>query len=233
MKVITVANRKGGTGKTTTAFNLAYSLASLNKRVCLLDLDSQGNLTKTCESDFITTEEFFNATRTAVANNIDIISACNSFKELELTINENISPTTVLQRKILPHVQSYDFLIIDTSPAMNIVNTNGFIMSDIFLIVMMLDYYSALGIANMQDIVHQVRELRPEIECEIVVNQYRKNRNLNKSIEDTLSQMESFSNIFIPDRQIIKENIAHHKPSIDSVAEYNMLTNHLLAKSIS
>ncbi len=223
MRVITVANRKGGTGKTTTAFNLGYSLASFGKRVCLLDLDSQGNLSKTCGADFITREEFLNASRVGVAEGIDIIAACNSFVELESEINENISPTTVLQRKILPHLEGYDFLIIDTSPAMNIVNTNGFLMSDVFIVVMMLDYYSALGIVNMLKIVNQLKDIRPEVECQIVVNQYRKNRNLNKSIEDTLKEIESFSNIFIPDRQIIKENIASHKPSIDSIEEYNIL----------
>ncbi len=229
MKVITVANRKGGTGKTTTAFNIAYSLASFGKRVCLLDLDSQGNLSKTCKADFITTEDFLNAKRVSVASNIDIIAACNSFKELETEINENISPTTVLQRKILPHLTDYDFLIVDTSPAMNVVNSNGFIMSDIFVVVMMLDYYSALGIVNMLKIVNQIKEIRPEIECLIVVNQYRKNRNLNKSIESTLKEIESFSNVFIPDRQIIRDNIACHKPSIDSIEEYNILSRQLIS----
>ncbi len=228
MRVVTVANRKGGTGKTTTAFNLAYSLASFDKRVCLLDLDSQGNLTKTCKADFITRDDFLNAARVVVANNIDIICACNSFYELERELNENISPTTVLQRKILPHLSDYDFLIIDTSPAMNIVNTNGFIMSDIFLVVMMLDYYSALAIVNMLKIVNQLKEIRPDVECQIIVNQYRKNRNLNKSIEETLKDIEAFSHVFIPDRQIIRENIAHHKPSIDSIEEYNVFGRSLI-----
>ncbi len=229
MKVITVANRKGGTGKTTTAFNLGYSLVEAGKKVCYIDLDSQGNLTKTCKAEFITVEDFFNAKRFEVKDNLHIIPACNSFKELELEIKEQMSSSTVLQRKLVPKLQGYDFVVIDTSPAQNIINENGFIMSDIFVIVMMLDYYSALGIAEMQKIVAQIKEIRPEVVCQIVVNQYRKNRNLNKSIESALKDIKSFTNIFIPDRQIIKENIARHLPSIDTIAEYNILSKSLIS----
>ncbi len=224
MKVITVANRKGGTGKTTTAFNLAYSKADEGKRVLLLDLDSQGNLTKACCADFIGIDDFLSATITNVVENIDIIAAVGDFKLLEKTINDNIIPSTFLENNLLPKISGYDYLIVDTSPAVNIVNTSAFLMSDTLLVVMQLDYFSMLGLSNMLDIVGQVKSVRPNLECKIVVNQYQKKRNLNKSIEQALLSLDSFTTVFIPNRQIIKDNIAKNKPSIDEIAEYKILS---------
>ena len=227
MKVITIANRKGGTGKTTTAFNLAYSKATENKKVLLLDLDSQGNLTKACNKEYIELDDFLNLKVDKVSDNIDLLSACNDFKSLEKIINDNLIPSTYLEKHLIPKIKGYDYLIIDTSPSNNIINTNAYLMCDVFLIVMQLDYFSTLGLSKMLDIVAQVKEVKPNIECKIVVNQYRKRRNLNKSIEKALLNLDMFTSIFIPDKQVIKDNIAKNKPSIDIVNEYKQLSENI------
>lgn len=224
MKVITVANRKGGTGKTTTAFNLAYSKAKEGKKVLLLDLDSQGNLTKACNQELIDLDDFIKAKASSVSENLDILAACNDYQSLEKKINKDMIPSLYLQNKIIPQISGYDYLIVDTSPTVNIINTNGFLISDMILIVMQLDYFSMLGLSDMFDIVEQIREFNPNIEYQIVVNQYQKHRNLNKAIEATLSQLDDMKTVFIPNRQLIKENIANHKPSIDSISEYQILS---------
>lgn len=224
MKVITVANRKGGTGKTTTAYNLAHSFVNENKKVCLLDLDGQGNLTETCKADFLSVEDFINAKTKSVVDNLDIIAACGDFRYLEKIISDELSPTTFLKAEILPKIIGYDYLIVDTSPAYNVINANGYLISNTFLIVMNLDYYSVQGLNNMIDIVSQIKKINPSVECKIVINGYRKNRNLNKKIEPFLSSLKDmFTNVFIPDRQLIKEDILAHRPSIERVSEYKKL----------
>ncbi len=224
MKVITVANRKGGTGKTTTAFNLAYSKAKEGYRVLLLDLDSQGNLTKACNKELIDLESFIQASVSNVSENLDILAACNDYQSLEKKINTNMIPSIYLQNRLIPQIKGYDYMIVDTSPTVNIINTNGFLISDMILIVMQLDYFSMLGLSDMFDIVEQIKEFNPNIEYQIVVNQYQKHRNLNKAIEATLAQLDNLKTVFIPNRQLIKENIAKHKPSIDSISEYKILS---------
>ncbi len=224
MKVVTIANRKGGTGKTTTVFNLAYSKASEGKKVLLVDLDSQGNLTKACSRAFIDLEDFLNVKSVNVSENIDLLAACKNHRQIEKTMNDTIVPTSFLSKNLLPKISGYDYVLIDTSPAVNIINTNGFLISDMILIVMQLDYFSFVGLSDMFDIVEQVKEHNPNLEYKIVVNQYQKNRNLNKAIEDKIMVLDNFTSVFIPHRQTIKENIAKHLPSIDSVNEYKILS---------
>ncbi len=226
MKIITVANRKGGTGKTTTAFNLAHSYASQNSKVCLLDLDGQGNLTDVCRAEFLSIDEFLNAKTTAVSNNLDIVAACGDFRYLEKMISEEFSPTTFIKTEMLPKIQGYDYLVVDTSPSNNIINSNGYLISDTFLLVMLLDRFSVKGISAMTDVFAQIKKVNPTIECKVVVNQYRKNRNLNKKIEPFLEQLkqEMFTNVFIPDRQIIRDNILKCQSSIGEVEEYKELS---------
>lgn len=162
-----------------------------------------------------------------VFDNIDILSACNDFKTLEKIINDNLIPSTYLEKHLIPKIKVYDYLIIDTSPSNNIINTNAYLMCDVFLIVMQLDYFSTLGLSKMLDIVAQVKEVKPNIECKIVVNQYRKRRNLNKSIKKALLSLDMFTSIFIPDKQVIKDNIAKNKHSIDIVNEYRQLSENI------
>ncbi len=228
MKVITVANRKGGVGKTTTAFNLAHSFARDGKRVCLMDLDGQGNLSVACRSDFLPIADFVNAKTTNIAENLDLISACEDFKYLEKIISDELSPTTFIKTKILPKIDGYDYLILDTSPSNNLINSNGYLISDIFLVVMLLDFFSVRGLASMTKIRDQIKEINPNVELKIVINQYRKNRNLNKKIEPHLESLKDmFTNICIPDKQIIKEDLLARRSSINSVEEYSLLAKAL------
>ncbi len=224
MRVITIGNRKGGVGKTTTAFNLAHSFAKENKKVCLFDLDGQGNLTGTCRADFLSVDDFVGAKTKPVAENLDIIAACGDFRYLEKIIADELSPTTFIKTEILPKVQGYDYMIVDTGPSYNVINANGYLISDIFLIVMQLDYYSIQGLNAMMDILGQIKKINPKIQCRIVINQYRKNRNLNKKIEPFLESLKDmFTNICIPDKQVIKEDILGRRSSITAVSEYTKL----------
>lgn len=230
MKIITVANRKGGTGKTTTAFNLAHSFASENYKVCLLDLDGQGNLTDVCKAEFLSIEDFLKAKTKPVADNLDIIAACGDFRYLEKMIAEEFSPTTYIKTEMLPHIKGYDYLIVDTSPSNNIINSNGYLISNTFLLVMLLDRFSVKGISAMTEVFKQIKKVNKNIECKIVVNQYRKNRSLNKKIEPFLEELKAdmFTNVFIPDRQAIRDDILNRESSIDKVEQYKELALKLM-----
>ncbi len=187
-------------------------------------MDGQGNLTGTCRADFLSVEDFVNAKTKSVADNLDIVAACGDFRYLEKIISEELSPTTFLKTEILPKITGYDYLIVDTGPSYNVINANGYLISDTFLIVMQLDYYSIQGLNAMMDILGQIKKINPQIECRIVINQYRKNRNLNKKIEPFLESLKDmFTNVCIPDKQIIKEDILSRRPSISTVTEYKEL----------
>jgi len=229
LKTIVIANRKGGVGKTTTAYNLAHYIAKQNKNVCLLDLDSQGNLSHTCNSGFISIEAFMNADIKNVNENVDIVSACNDFAMLEKMMLEKINYFSYLKNNLIPKIisQGYEYLLIDTSPAVNPINTNAFIMSDMLLIAIALDDYSIFGLSNMLEIVAQVKEINTSIKSRIFVNGFVKNRVYNKVAIENLEKLDMFSNIYIPLKQSIKDNIARHVPSYD-IKEYQNLCMEVL-----
>ena len=79
MKILTVGNRKGGTGKTTTTYNLAFSLALQKNKVCLIDLDSQANLSLLCKVSPIGLDAFKKAELTPINNFISILPATKKF----------------------------------------------------------------------------------------------------------------------------------------------------------
>lgn len=222
MKIITVANRKGGTGKTTTAYNLGHYKASTGAKVLLIDLDSQGNLTKTCANNFISLEDFMECKVSRVIENLDILPACKNQKKMDEAINDYIVPTSFLEHNLLPKITGYDYVIIDTSPAVSLVNTNSFLISNCILVVVQCDFYSMLGMKDMYEIISQVKRIKPSLEHKIVCNAHFKNRVLNKKIENSLTKLDGFTHIYIPHRQSIKAQIAEGKPSMD-VSEYKQL----------
>ncbi len=221
MKIVTVANRKGGTGKTTTCFNLGHVKASQKKRTLMIDLDSQGNLTRSSGADFIELDDLLTCRTKPVNKYLDVLPACKNYKAVEKAMNDDIIPTSFLSTYLRPNIKDYDYVLIDTSPTVNIVNTNGLLISDLILVVMQLDYYSMLGLSDMFEIITQVQRHNPNLEYLITVNQYQKNRNLNKAIENNVLALDNFSGVFIPHKQTIKENIAKHLPT--NVAEYKEL----------
>lgn len=228
MKIITVANRKGGTGKTTTTYNLAFSLALQNKRVCLLDLDSQANLSLICEAELNSIDSFKGSHTQSLNDYIDIIAACEEFSILENEINNLVNRNAYLKKSLLPNIlnNNYDYLLIDTSPSFNILNINALSITDTVLIVINADYFSISGLNRLMGIIEDVREVNEKIEYKIIINDYIDNRKYSKQLLPILEKIEGFTDIKIPTRQAFIDNSSLHRPSIDIkdiAKEYNKL----------
>ena len=215
MKIITVANRKGGTGKTTTAYNLGFMYALQEKRICFMDLDSQANLTLLCGKNPITLEAFKAVEIEGVNRNVDILPATKRFSMLENEINQLIDRNTYLKNEILPKLRGYDYLILDTPPALNILNVNAFCISDHVHVVMNADYFSVAAINEMKDILEQIKEINPKLKYNLVLNAFFKNRNLTETMIELLQKEPSFSGIEIPHRQHIQNSNTLKKPALD------------------
>jgi chromosome partitioning protein len=213
---ITIANRKGGTGKTVTAYNLAFTYALQGQRVCLVDLDSQANLTLLCGKEPVSLEAFKGASAVEVNRNVDILPATKRFAMLESEIQQLLDRNTYLRTEILPKLQGYDYVIIDTPPALSILNVNAFCVSDRVFIVMNADYFSLSAIQEMREILDQIKEINPRLEYSLILNAFFKNRTLTESMVNVLVGEPSFSGISIPYRQHIQNCVALRKPAIDS-----------------
>lgn len=215
MKVITIANRKGGTGKTTTTFNLGYTYALQKKRILFIDLDSQGNLTDLCGLSTISLDSFKNCEIMSLNQYVDILPATKNFPQLENEINQELDRNAYLKTNILPKLQGYDFILIDTAPALSIININALCISDMVYVVIHADNFSLMGLNEMKDIIEKVKGINSKIEYKIILNESMKNRTFTEKAKERLVTLPAYTGIEIPHRQHVIDRNAMRKPSID------------------
>lgn len=155
MRKICMINQKGGVGKTTTVVNLAYGLATTGKRVLVIDLDAQGNVS-TCfgtRSDHDIYEILIdNLNPTAciknIASNLDLISSKETLTKAEMILVGEQNREMVLRRKLTP-ITGYDFIILDCPPSLGLLNQNAMLYADEIFIPTSTDALGLVGIRNM------------------------------------------------------------------------------------
>lgn len=214
-KIIVIANRKGGTGKTTIAYNLAASYALAGRRVCLLDLDSQANLSMLCRASPCSLETFKAGDPVKISESLSILPATKAFQMLENEINSRIDRNTYLKEEIIPKLAGFDYVIIDTSPSLSILNINAFIVADMVHIVVNADAFSLSGLVEMRTILGQVKGINARLDWRIVLNAAHKKRNLTEATMNALRNEPGYSGIEIPNRQHFADSNARLQPSLD------------------
>ncbi|SAL71248.1 chromosome partitioning protein ParA [Caballeronia terrestris] len=166
-KIFCVANQKGGVGKTTTAVNLAASLAALDQRVLLIDLDPQGNATmgsgidkSACENtvyevlvDGVTLRD---ARKRPEAVNYDVLPANRELAGAEVELVTIANREHVLRGAIAEVIEDYDFVLIDCPPALSLLTLNGLCAAHGVVIPMQCEYFALEGLSDLVNTIKQV-----------------------------------------------------------------------------
>lgn len=167
-KVVSIANQKGGVGKTTTAINIASILAKKNKKVLLIDADPQGNATsglgldKNCEFstyDILINEvEIVNTIQKVDIKNLDVCPTNMSLAGAEVELVSAVGREYRLKDKLDKAKDNYDYIFIDCPPSLGLVTLNALTASDSVLIPVQCEYFALEGVGELLKTVDLVRK---------------------------------------------------------------------------
>lgn len=225
MKTIALTNQKGGVGKTTTTINVGAGLAKLGKKVLLIDLDPQANLTYSLRTHSHRLEKTIYHALKGQASVDEVIIKHNGFdfipSSLELSGAELELASEPARESLLKNVmvqiqdEDYDYVLVDCPPNLGLLTLNAFTAVKEIFIVLQSEYLALHGLSKLLDLIKVVQQrLNNKLEVGgIICTLYDSRKNLNKEVVGHIKDYFG-SKVF---KTIIRDNVAlaeapsHHK----------------------
>jgi chromosome partitioning protein len=200
-RIITVANQKGGVGKTTTSVNLSAALAEMGCKVLLIDMDPQGNassgvgLTKDPKADtvyemIIGTAEFENVLVKTEYDNLWLLPSDINLSGVEIELLELERREYRLKDVMEEHRDEFDYILIDCPPSLNMLTVNALTTADTVLVPIQCEYYALEGLSQLiKTVILVKRKLNPELELEgLVFTMYDARTNLSVQVVENVKK---------------------------------------------
>lgn len=230
-KIISITNQKGGVGKTTTAINLATALATVDKKVLVIDFDPQGNAStglgieqnernEDVYSLLFEQTVFKNSIKTTKIKNLDVIPASINLSAAEIELS-NVEEKTLKLYSLFkknPFLAEYDYILIDCPPALGYLTLNALGASDSVMIPLQCEFFALEGVSHLMNTIQLVQQnFNKELEIEgVLLTMYDRRNKLSELVDKDVRSCfgNLVFNTVIPRNVRISEAPSHGKPVI-------------------
>lgn len=251
-RVISVSNQKGGVGKTTTTCSIAAGLKRRGYRVLAVDLDPQGNLGFSVGADTETSATIYDVLKGEVKTqfaiqklpSMDLIISSILLSGIELEFT-NSGREYLLREALRPIEDLYDYILLDTPPALGILTINAFTASDSIVVPMLSDIFSLQGISQLNETVERVRKYcNPNIAIAgILLTKFNPRTRLGREVRGTAQLIADdfhirlfdtyiHNSIAASEAQSVQKDIFSYSPHNRIAQDYNRFLDELLAKGV-
>lgn len=245
-RIIAFANHKGGVSKTTSVANIGGILSQGGKRVLLIDLDAQANLTDYYLKER-PEESIYNALVdetplpvVQIGKGLSIVPSSLDMVGLETKIADNIDRAELLQILLEPIKEQYDYILIDCPPSLGITTLNALIAATDLYIPVTAEAIPVRGLKMLTDAMERVKKRKnPTIELSGIIITRWGARNLNRLIEESLRKnfgnivfkTKIRENISIAEAPTFYQDIVTYAPSSHGAEDYKALTKEILKRT--
>jgi chromosome partitioning protein len=228
-RIVSVANQKGGVGKTTTALNLSATLAAAEKKTLLVDLDPQGNSTSGLGIDknalpatvyevLLGTKRLKEVMQKTALVHLDLVPANTKLFGAEVELVDIQGREKILRDSLEEIKGTYDYILVDCPPSLTLLTINALAAADSILIPIQCEYYAMEGLGQLLHTIQLTREtLNPRLEIEgILFTMFDGRNNLSHQVAEEVKKhfpQKVFQTV-IPRNIKLSESPSHGKPVI-------------------
>lgn len=246
-KIIAIANHKGGVGKTTSAINIGAGLSNMGKRVLLIDLDPQANLSQSLgirepvETIYGALRGLHKLQPLQIYPGLDLIPSTLDLSGADLELSSETGREYILRELIQPLIGSYDYILIDNPPSLGLLTINALTASQEVYIPLQAQYLALQGLSKLLDIIERVKQrLNKELRVGgVFITQYDNRKILNRQVveairshfTDRIFNTRIRDNIALAEAPIKGVDIFRYQPRSYGAEDYLALCKEILKGS--
>lgn len=252
MITLCFSNQKGGVGKTTTASATAAGLHNRGKRVLMVDLDPQSNLSYASGVDLLnlpgTLFDVFNGDATiqdviqpVKVPGLDIVTGGLDLADADIRYSTKMKREDMLSKALESVQDQYDYAVIDVSPSLSLLTINALTAADFVVVPLMADVLSLQGVSHLFDFIGDVRyQCNPDLKMAgILITMYNERTRLSKALEDTIQEAADMmdTKVFssrirrsqaVSDAIAVRTDLFEQAPNATATQDYNNFLDELL-----